>query len=269
MTSLGAPATHDCMPFDAIADTYDQVFTDSLVGKTQRAQVWGEMDNLFGPGQRILEINCGTGADALHLAQRGVKVVACDASARMVAVARQRLSQAGLLDFVAFRDLPIERIDLIQDQGPFDGLVSNFAGLNCVTDLNTVAIQLAALLRPGAKALLCLFGRWCLWEMLWYAAQADLGKAFRRERRNLVTTTVGPVRYHTVEEVKRQWAPHFRLIGWQGVGVVVPPSYLEPWAQRCPRLFQTLATTDSWLRRVRLARAFGDHILLTFERCPS
>src|SRR5439155_1758061 len=74
-------------PFDAIADTYDESFSDSSIGRAQRRVVWMETDRTFQAGQRILEINCGTGIDALHLAHRGVAVLACDASPRMIAVA--------------------------------------------------------------------------------------------------------------------------------------------------------------------------------------
>ena len=41
---------------------------------------------------------------------------------------------------------------------PFDGAFSNFAALNCVTDLTPVGRGLAALVRPGGKVLLVIFG---------------------------------------------------------------------------------------------------------------
>ena len=64
-------------PFDAIAEAYDDVFSNSAIGRAQRRAVWSEMDREFHAGQSVLEINCGTGIDALHLAQRGVSVDAC------------------------------------------------------------------------------------------------------------------------------------------------------------------------------------------------
>jgi ubiquinone/menaquinone biosynthesis C-methylase UbiE len=65
-------------PFDVLADTYDEVFTRSLLGKAQRAQVWRVLVQAYSTGQRVLEINCGTGEDALFLARRGIAAVACD-----------------------------------------------------------------------------------------------------------------------------------------------------------------------------------------------
>src|SRR5574342_84298 len=81
-------------PFDLIARVYDDVFTDSTIGRAQRGIVWNEMDRVFHSGQRILEINCGTGIDALYLASRGVEVVACDSSPGMIARAQQRAASS-------------------------------------------------------------------------------------------------------------------------------------------------------------------------------
>lgn len=254
--------------FDRLADSYDRVFADSLIGKAQRQQIWDVMDREFSPGQRILEINCGTGVDALHLAQRGVHVTACDSSPRMVEVCRERISKFSLPGSSTFHVLPTESVGELRNEGLFDGTLSNFAGLNCVSDLAPVARQLAGLLRPGAKALICIFGRFCVWEVIWYAARAEFGKAFRRLQKGVACTSLGRIRYHTIHEVKQSFAPHFRLLELRGIGVTVPPSYLEAWVRPFPFALKLAARVDSWVAHLPVFRSFGDHILLRFERCP-
>src|SRR6266571_6874392 len=133
-------------PFDAIADTYDDTFSNSSIGRVQRRSVWMETDRIFRAGQRILEINCGTGIDALHLAGRGIEVLACDSSPRMVEVARRKALRAFLNVPPQFRVIGTEEIKILGDQeggAAFDGVFSNFAGLNCVGDLPRVARDLA------------------------------------------------------------------------------------------------------------------------------
>jgi ubiquinone/menaquinone biosynthesis C-methylase UbiE len=267
-------------PFDALADTYDQTFTFSRIGRAQREAVTREMDRVLRPGQRVLEINCGTGVDALHLATRGVAVLACDVAPRMIEVARQRADKArreGRLQApIEFRVLAAERIALLRDASfttQFDGVLSNFAGLNCVAELSAVARDLATLLKPGAKALLCLFGRLCAWEVLWYLSHGNPGKAFRRLRpaTSVVQLADGApvrVRYFSIRELRRSFSPHFRLESWKGIGVAVPPSYMEPWAQRLPSMLNLAAYIDQWLGRCPLMRTMSDHVLLTFERTP-
>jgi len=99
-------------PFDAIADTYDDTFSNSSTGRVHRRLVWMETDRTFRAGQRILEINCGTGIDALHLATRGIEVMACDSSPGMIAVARRRLAASSVRAAIDFRFLPVEQIAL-------------------------------------------------------------------------------------------------------------------------------------------------------------
>src|ERR1700691_6231741 len=94
--------------WDRTAENYDRIFSETVVGRIQRDAVWHEMDKIFQPGMRILELNCGTGIDAVHLAARGVRVVACDLSSGMIHAARQRSSAAGLDALVDFRVLATE-----------------------------------------------------------------------------------------------------------------------------------------------------------------
>jgi SAM-dependent methyltransferase len=232
------------------------------------------MDRTFEEGQRILEINCGTGIDALHLAGRGVAVMACDSAPGMIAVARQRLNATSVRPPVDFRCLPTEQIALLAPEGPYDGILSNFSGLNCVADLNSVARDLASLLKPGGKAIVCLFGRFCLWETSWYLTHGNFRKAFRRFNRKGIEATLAPgstvtVHYVSVGDFRRTFSPYFRLEKWSGVGVAVPPSYLESLAVRFPRLFRIASDVDPQLGAWPGFRSLADHVVLTLERFGS
>ncbi len=229
------------------------------------------MDRWFRPGQRILEINCGTGADAMFLAERGMRVEACDASPKMIEVAQRRREESPFAPLVSFRVLPIEQIAQLKLPDTCDGLLSNFAGLNCVEDLHETAQNLAPHVRPGSKALLCFFGPSCAWEMLWYGMRADIKRAFRRLHGGSRVANLAPgrevtVHYPTVESIRRDFRPYFRLVSWKGVGITVPPTYLEPWAVRFPRALAAAACFDAWLGPVPGFRALADHMLLVLER---
>lgn len=265
-------------PFDALASAYDETFTSSRIGRAQRKVITRELDHVFLPGQRVLECNCGTGIDAVHLAGRGVEVLACDSSPRMIESARQRADQARrksrLRAPATFRVLATEEIGRLQQEGlagRFDGALSNFAGLNCVADLRRTARDLAVLLKPGAPALLCVFGRFCVWEVLWYLGHGKPSKAFRRLRRtgSVVRLAEGAtvwVHYPSVRELVHVFAPEFKLKSWRGVGLTVPPTYLEILTGRFPKLLEIFARLDLKIGFFPLVRGMADHVLLTFER---
>src|ERR1700691_417338 len=84
--------TNPMTAFDAMAGTYDSQFTASRIGTMMRRAVWARCAARFAPGSRILEMNCGTGEDALWLAQRGVEVLATDVSPAMLQGAADKLA---------------------------------------------------------------------------------------------------------------------------------------------------------------------------------
>lgn len=257
-------------PFDAVAERYDEGFTFSKIGQAQRSAVWRELARTFHAGDRVLEIGCGTGVDACFLADRGVRVVACDSSSAMIEVAARRVRETGA-DNVDLRVLAAENLAEIEQEGPFDGVFSNFGALNCVEDLNAVGQDLGRLLKPGGTALLCFLGPSCIWEVVWYLLKAKPRKAFRRWRSAGTTAELAPesriqVRYYGVRSMARIFAPSLRLRSWRGIGLLVPPSYVELFAKRLPALLQLAEWADSLLTRCPVIRAGSDHILVKLER---
>jgi ubiquinone/menaquinone biosynthesis C-methylase UbiE len=257
--------------FDRIAPDYDSVFSTSAIGRAQRSAVWVEMDRAFQPGQRVLEINCGTGIDAIHLALRGIQVDAYDGAPGMIALAQRRATVLTDSRSARFQCLRTEELAKMTPDTAYDGVLSNFSGLNCVSDLQTVAQSLSRFVRPRGKAVLCLFGTFCLWEILWYLASGSTTKAFRRWRRGPLEVTLGSgttlgIRYWQVRELKDIFRPYFRLERRCGVGIAVPPSYAESLASEFPRMFRAALKFDAAAGRCPIIRSAADHVVLTFER---
>ena len=251
-------------PFDRVASQYDEMWTDSLVGSLQRKAVWRVVDPLFSPGERIVDVGCGTGADAAHLARRGVRVHATDISPEMVRITRARVQKENLACFVTTGVLALEAL---REQNSFDGALLNFGVLNCVEDLRATAQSLAIALRPDARIALCFMGRFCLWETVWHGLRFNLAKATRRWGGGPVMATLDgsefPVYYPSLAEIRAAFQPHFRLVQRQGIGVFVP------FTRALPRAGRFLAHLDRNLAQWPGLRAMGDHQLVTLVRNPS
>jgi hypothetical protein len=191
----------------------------------------------------------------------------------MIAVAQRRVQGMGGTDAESVRLhlLHAGEVIALREQGPFEGAFSNFGALNCVENLRSLASDLATLLRPGSPLLLCLMGSCCAWEIAWYLAQGKPGKAIRRLRRTGVTAQLTDgatvhVRYPSVRSLARAFSPEFHLKSVKGIGVAVPPSYVERWVARFPRLFELSVRADALLGDCPGIRVFADHVLLKFER---
>jgi ubiquinone/menaquinone biosynthesis C-methylase UbiE len=250
--------------FDAIAEQFDNRYGGWLSVAAQRRAVRSELLRAFPAGSRVIEIGAGTGEDALWLMGHGRRVRMTDASPSMVRVAARKLDpHRGLEPLV----LAAERIGELSD-GPYDGAYSNFAALNCVTDLSAVARGLAALVRPGGQLALVLFGRVVPGEMLLQLARRELRLAFRRLARGEGAARLGgshfSVTYHRGRDVERALTPWFRPTARRGIGVFVPPSAAEPSISRHPRLLSVLERIDRAVSRP--LAMLGDHVLYRFER---
>jgi len=252
-------------PFDALAADYDATFTGSAIGQRMRTAVWRRLEAAFAPGARVLELNCGTGEDAVFLARRGVRVLATDIAPAMVAATRDKVARTGLKNLVEVAQLDIAQLAQ-HPIGQFDGVLSNFGGLNCVAELQRVARDLAALLRPGAKALLCVMGPVVPWEWGWFLTRGEPRKAFRRLQPGGAPWRGLTIRYPTIGTVRRAFAPEFAHRRVAAIGALVPPPYASAWAERHPRM---MAALDRWERRAETIPPLpwlADHYLIELER---
>jgi SAM-dependent methyltransferase len=241
-------------PFDLIAADYDKLWTRSVSGRAQREAVWRHIHPLFREGDRVLDLGCGTGEDALHLTERGISIQAIDSSLQMVQVARSR--------GVEVKHLALENLD--QLAGIYEGAISDFGALNCIECLEPVSESLARLIRPGGYVALCTIGGFCGWETAWYALQGNLAKASRRWNGRSFSPSLGiSVHYPSRRQLRDAFKRHFELTAWYGIGVAVPPSFVKGIPAAITRF---LAAVDDRVAHWPGLRALSDHRLAVLIR---
>jgi SAM-dependent methyltransferase len=249
--------------FDAIAGTYDEAFTSTSIASLMRQAVWRRTDAAFPSGSTVLEMNCGTGEDAVHLAARGVRVLATDISPEMLRVASEKVAVHRLSHEVKVSQLSWEDLDTLPEES-FDGVLSNFGGLNCVSNLQSIAASLARRLRPGSPVLLCVMGPIALWEWVWFGIHLQPYKAIRRLHRNPEWRGI-PLSYPSPFTLARAFSHGFRTKRVSAVGILLAPC-LESVAARCPRAIITLNRCERLLETIPLLPWIADHYLLELER---
>ena len=108
----------------------------------------------LSPQDRVLEIGCGTGGTAIHLAAFVSEFIATDFAAEMVRIAQAKPASANLRFIVA---------DVAQglDQGPFDAVCA-FNVLHLVDDLPDTLARIHAALTPGGQLI---SKTWCFADL--------------------------------------------------------------------------------------------------------
>ncbi|MCC6804339.1 MAG: methyltransferase domain-containing protein [Anaerolineae bacterium] len=240
-------------PFDALAPAYDRDFTASPIARHLRARVHARLDRHFQPGDHVLEFGCGTGEDALHLAGRSVRVTATDVSAAMLAVARAKTADQPLITIQ-----PLDLNALPSDFPSFDGAFANFGVLNCLTDWHPQAAWLASRLPPGGVAAFGVMSPLCLWEIGWHGLHGDFRTAFRRLRGQTTFQSLS-IRYPTIHRLTRNFAPHFRRILVEPLGLMLPPSDVYGVIERRPRLLRALTALDKSVSNLSPLALYADH----------
>jgi len=123
------------------------------------------------PGERALDLCCGTGDVTFALARRGAEAIGLDFSPPMLGVAKQREAAMTLRD-----DLPVPRFMLGDAQkilfpdDSFD-LVTVSYGLRNLSDWNDGVREMLRVARPGGRLLALDFGKPdnALWRAFYFA----------------------------------------------------------------------------------------------------
>lgn len=264
-TALPDPAA-----FDAVAASYDADFSNTVLGRILRKRVWRRLQGCFSPGQHVLELACGTGEDALWLAAQGVHMTATDGSGEMVRIVQNKASRQGLSDLLSPQTLSLQSI--VGGKDPlagrqFDGAFSNFGGINTIDDWQSLARGLARLIRPGGRLVLVPMGPFCPWEMLWYLVHGQPNEAFRRfspsPSARIGDSTI-PVWYPSPGRLRSDFAPWFKQVTVESLGLWLPPSYLEHLLAHRPGFWVGLSGLEA--ATARFWKGAGDHYIMVLER---
>jgi len=245
--------------YDAFGENHENL-------SRMRRKFYEHIQAVMPPAGHLLEINAGTGQDAVELVGYGFRVHATDFAPGMIAQIEEKVARLNLEERLTVQSCSFTELENVAG-GPFDGIYSNSGGLNCIADLSTVTRGLPTLLKPGARVTWVVMPRVCPWELA--VIPKDFRVGTRRLHRDGVLAHVEGVHfmtyYFSAKQVERSFGPHFRRVRLEGLSTLTPTADNKSFAVNHPRLYHALARLDDKLSRRAPFNGWGDFFILTME----
>jgi len=179
----------------------------------------------------------------------------------------EREQLAGRVRAIAVGAHELSRVD---EPAQFDGVYSNLGALNCVPNLAETAAQCARLLKPRAALVFSVIGRFCPWEIGYYALKRDWGRLGVRFAAAVVPVSMNKrvvwTRYYTPREFYGAFERQFTAEHWRGLCVLAPPPYMTAMKERHLRLYERLWRLDRRAAGWPVLRNMGDHFVIVMTK---
>lgn len=258
------------LAFSEQSTGFDEAYESNAIIQYKRQRVRDHILEILKPASSILELNAGTGEDAIFFARLGHYIHATDIAWGMQQQLEKKINAHGLHALVRNEICSYTQLEKLQHKGPYDLVFSNFAGLNCTNELKKVFESFDNLLKPGGQIVLVLLPRFCFWEIL-LMFKGKFRTAFRRflsskGRKAKIDGNYFTCWYHSPKKVTNLLAANYKLTGLEGLSTIVPPSYIENFANKYPRAFSFLRKKEDRYKSSWPWKCIGDYYIISFQK---
>ncbi len=256
--------------FSEQAPVFDELYSNDKIIQYKRERVRNHVLQHLKKEAIILELNSGTGEDAIFFASKGHHVHATDISEGMQEQLTDKVRKLALTHKISSELCSYTALETLKNKGPYDLIFSNFAGLNCTNELDLVLESFDKLTAPGAMITLVVLPKFCLWEML-MLFKGKFNTAFRRffsknGRKARINDRQFTCWYYSPKFIIKQLGNKYELIGIEGLCTIVPPSYIEHFAEKHPKKFAWLVKRENKYKSSWPWKYIGDYYIISFRK---
>jgi ubiquinone/menaquinone biosynthesis C-methylase UbiE len=256
--------------FDKQSAIFDDIYSTNEIIQYKRKRVRDHVEKLIKPNSNILELNSGTGEDAMYFVKQGHYVHATDISEGMQKILSQKIISAGFKNNITTELCSFTHLENLQNKGPYDLIFSNFAGLNCTNELSKVLRSFSPLLKPGGIVTLVILPKFCLWETSLFF-RGKFKTAFRRSfskkgRKAHIEGEYFYCWYYDPSFVKKYLRDEFNVLDLEGLCTIVPPSYMENFAEKHPASYNFLKKWEHKWKDKWPWRSIGDYYIISLQK---
>ena len=249
---------------------FDQLYGGDEIIRYKRNRVRLHIEKYLPNSSHLLELNSGTGEDAIYFAKKGHTVHATDISAGMQNKLIEKKSTLQLTGNISNELCSFTQLGTLINKGPYDYIYSNFAGLNCTDQLESVLLSLAPLVKEGGHISLVILPKFCLWEsfLIFKGAFRTATRRFFSQRGRLANVENTQFRcwYYNPSFVEKVLKNQFRMVALEGLCTFVPPSYISSFATKYPKSYKLLMNLEDRLKSKWPWRSIGDYYIITLAK---
>lgn len=249
---------------------FDDLYSSNAIIQYKRERVRKHVLPFLAVNSNILELNSGTGEDAIWFAGQGHRVHATDISEGMQDILKNKVTASGFQQKISTELISFTKLEELEKKVAYDMIFSNFAGLNCTDELGKVLDSFYPLLKPGGMATLVILPKFCLWEFL-LLFKGKFKTAFRRlfSKKGVsahIEATYFTCWYYDPSFIIRRLKGRFDLVGLEGLCTLVPPSYIEGFAEKYPKMFSFLKSKEEKWKTKWPWKSIGDYYIISLQK---
>jgi len=256
--------------FSKQSEIFDDIYSGNIIIQYKRQRVRDHLERYLKPNSKILELNAGTGEDAVWFSQHHHIVNATDISKGMQEKLAEKIHQNKLETQVTQELCSFTELQALKNKGPYDLIFSNFAGLNCTDELDKVLHSFSRLLKPSGLVTLVILPKFCLWESLLFF-KGKFKTAFRRffSRKGVKAHIEGEYFncwYYDPSFIIKNMKDSYEILSVEGLCTLVPPSYLENFPTKRPLLFNWLKEKENKWKSKWPWKSIGDYYIISLRK---
>ena len=259
--------------FNAIAAGYDSRDNSNPILIWMRSIVHKVYLKHLPANAKLLELNAGTGVDAVFLAENGFSVLATDISDKMIEVIQSKVKTAGAVrsekSKIEAKTVSFEDVSKIAECD-FDAVISNFGGLNCINDFSKLSDDLASKLKPNGLFIAVVMNKICPWEIFYYMLKLNFKEAFRRFNKQGIMAELNGEKVHTFYfspgEFAAAFSRNFTTVKLYTLALNTQPPYLLGIYNVLKPLVKLWMKIDELVKSLPLFNRMGDHFIMVMKK---